>query len=88
MVSKVKSYQLSDSDLMNVREMARQIRINSVKMVYEAGSGHPGGSLSAADILAVLYFRVLNIDPLDPENPDRDRFILFPRTHRYHIRFR
>ena len=76
MVSKVKSFQLSDSDLMNVREIARQIRINSVKMVYEAGSGHPGGSLSAADILSVLYFRALNIDPLDPENPDRDRFIL------------
>ncbi len=58
------------------QEMARQIRIDTIKMVYAAKSGHPGGSLSAADILAVLYFHELNIDPLEPYNPDRDRFIL------------
>ena len=45
-------------------------------MVYAAKSGHPGGSLSAADILSVLYFRELHVDPLEPYDPDRDRFVL------------
>ena len=45
-------------------------------MTSEAGSGHPGGSLSAIDIMAALYFRVLRHDPQDPRWPDRDRFIL------------
>lgn len=67
---------LSDADVEELKEIARRIRVNSIKMVYEAKSGHPGGSLSIADILAVLYFKVLKIDPLRPEDPDRDRFIL------------
>lgn len=67
---------LSQTDIEELKEYARRIRVNSIKMVYEAGSGHPGGSLSIADILAVLYFRVLKIDPLKPEDPERDRFIL------------
>ncbi|MCF6093436.1 transketolase [Microaerobacter geothermalis] len=45
-------------------------------MVTEAQSGHPGGSLSAADILTVLYFHVMNVDPENPRMPDRDRFVL------------
>jgi transketolase len=45
-------------------------------MISEAGSGHPGGSLSAADLIAYLYFHLLRIDPQQPDWPDRDRFIL------------
>jgi transketolase len=59
-----------------LEEMARKLRIEIIKMVYTAGSGHPGGSLSAADIVAALYFHVMRIDPGNPDWPDRDRFIL------------
>lgn len=45
-------------------------------MVYHAKSGHPGGSLSIADILTVLYFEEMNIDPKNPNKQDRDRFVL------------
>lgn len=47
-----------------------------VRMIGEAGSGHPGGSLSCADVLVALYFRVLRVDPGRPDWPDRDRFVL------------
>ena len=57
-------------------EKARLIRVNSVKAVFSAASGHPGGSLSIADILAYLYFEEMNIDPADPQKADRDRFVL------------
>lgn len=59
-----------------LKEIAKDLRKKAVKMVYEAQSGHPGGSLSAADITAALYFREMNIDPNNPKWPDRDRFIL------------
>jgi len=55
---------------------ARRIRRHIVAMVTEAQSGHPGGSLSAVEILCALYFRVLRHDPKRPDWPDRDRFIL------------
>jgi transketolase len=58
------------------KRMARSIRRNSLQMVHAARVGHPGGDLSAADILAALYGGVLRIDPRDPRMPDRDRFIL------------
>jgi len=57
-------------------KFARQIRRTSLQMVYAARLGHPGGDLSAADILAALYTGVLKFDPTDPRKPDRDRFIL------------
>ena len=61
----------------DVRHIANEMRIDIVKMVAEAGSGHPGGSLSCADILAVLYFGgILNHDPANPDDPNRDRFVL------------
>ncbi len=55
---------------------ANTIRKGIVTAVYSAASGHPGGSLSAADIFTYLYFEEMNVDPADPKNPDRDRFVL------------
>ena len=57
-------------------EIATNIRRNALTAVYSASSGHPGGSLGISDILAYLYFDVMNIDPKDPKNPERDRFVL------------
>ena len=55
---------------------AANIRLGALEAVYSASSGHPGGSLSIADILAYLYFNEMNADPKDPKNPDRDRLVL------------
>jgi transketolase len=60
----------------DTKYIAREIRKLSLKMVYEAKASHIGGALSMADILAILYSDFLNIDPDDPLNPDRDRFLL------------
>lgn len=59
-----------------LKSMARIIRTDILKMVHAARSGHPGGSLSAADIVTALYFNVLDVDPEQPRWEDRDRFIL------------
>lgn len=56
--------------------LAYEIRRGAVTAVYSAASGHPGGSLSIAEILAYLYFEEMNIDPADPKKADRDRFVL------------
>jgi len=56
--------------------IAYKIRKHAIDGVYSAKSGHPGGSLSIADIMAVLYFEEMNTDPQNPKNPDRDRFVL------------
>lgn len=61
---------------MNIQEHARNIRKNIVKMVTEAASGHPGGSLSAADILTVLYFNEMDITKENADSKERDRFVL------------
>jgi transketolase len=61
---------------MNSRELARQIRIETVRMVARARASHVGSSLSMADILAVLYGGVLNVDPAAPQKADRDRVIV------------
>ena len=55
---------------------AAHIRKMALEAVYSAKSGHPGGSLSCADILAYLYMYKMNIDPKNPKNKDRDRFVL------------
>jgi transketolase len=60
----------------DLQQIARRIRIDIVKMIGAAGSGHPGGSLSAVELLVALYFRVLRHDAKNPEWPDRDRFVL------------
>lgn len=57
-------------------KMANEIRKGIITGVYNAKSGHPGGSLSAADIFTYLYFKELNIDPTNPAKNDRDRFVL------------
>ena len=56
--------------------IANDIRIGIIEQVYNANSGHPGGSISCADILAVLYFNQMNIDPENPNAKGRDRFVL------------
>ena len=55
---------------------AARARLLGLEMVYRAASGHIGGSLSAMDLLTVLYHNVMNVDPTDPQKPDRDRFVL------------
>lgn len=64
------------NEMNNLEIMATKIRIHVIEAVYSANSGHPGGSLSIADILAVLYFDIMNIDPNNPKWEDRDRFVL------------
>lgn len=59
-----------------LKKTANEVRKNIVTAVYRAHSGHPGGSLSAADILTYLYFEEMNIDPKNPKKADRDRFVL------------
>ncbi len=59
-----------------LEEMAKKVRRGILEEVYSGKSGHPGGSLSIADILTVLYFRQLNIDPKNPNWEDRDRLVL------------
>ncbi|MBR6646671.1 MAG: transketolase, partial [Clostridia bacterium] len=58
------------------KEIAKQIRVDSVKMTNAARSGHVGSMLSMADIVAVLYEKILKVDPKNPKDPNRDRFIL------------
>lgn len=60
----------------HVREMARQVRIRSLRMVFEARQGHPGGDMSITDVLAALYFDAMRYNPANPVDPARDRFIL------------
>ena len=61
---------------LELAKMANEIRKGIVTAVHSAKAGHPGGSLSAADIFTYLYFEELNIDPENPDKPDRDRFVL------------
>lgn len=61
------------SDLKNI---ATKLRIDIIEMLKESKSGHPGGSLSACEILTALYFKEMNVDTTNPQWPDRDRFVL------------
>jgi transketolase len=81
MPNKASSDSTSPSNQFNLskpelKEMAKKLRRHVINMIAQAGSGHPGGSLSAADIVTALYFRVLRHDPKDPQWLERDRFIL------------
>ena len=64
------------ADIEALKETARLLRTDVVRMVYKAKSGHIGGSLSAADMIAALYFERMNVYPDEPGRPDRDRFVL------------
>lgn len=63
-------------DYNKLKDTAIEIRKNIIRSIHKAGSGHPGGSLSAADIVTVLYFHKMKIDPKNPKMKDRDRFVL------------
>jgi transketolase len=65
-----------ESLIVALEERARQLRRDALIMIHRRGAGHPGGSLSAADIVAVLFFHKLRLDPQRPDWPERDRFIL------------
>lgn len=67
---------MTDSHAVNLRETASQLRRDIIESIYTAGSGHSGGSLSAVEILVSLYFDKMNIDPGNPSDPARDRFVL------------
>ncbi len=64
------------SKLQELSQIAAKIRLGIIESTHAAQSGHPGGSLSIADILAYLYFEEMTVYPEDPKNPDRDRFVL------------
>ena len=61
---------------LELKRKANDVRIGIVTAVHSAKAGHPGGSLSAADIMTYLYFEEMNIDPANPKKEDRDRFVL------------
>ena len=61
---------------LELKKTANQVRKGIVTAVHSAKAGHPGGSLSAADIYTYLYFEEMNIDPKNPKMEDRDRFVL------------
>ena len=63
-------------DILRFQKTAVSVRKGIIEAVHSAKAGHPGGSLSAADIFTYLYFEEMHIDPKEPKNPDRDRFVL------------
>ena len=67
---------IATNDITILEEKARTIRRHVINMIFEAGSGHPGGSLSCVDIITVLYFHEIRFNPSEPDDSDRDRFIL------------
>lgn len=64
------------TNIEQLKAIATDVRKDIIEMLTESNSGHPGGSLSATDILTVLYFNEMNVDPANPKKPDRDRFVL------------
>ena len=70
------SEKITTEKICKLQGIAKTIRKNIVKMITEANSGHPGGSLSATDILVYLYFNEMNVDANNPQMADRDRFVL------------
>ena len=73
----LEEYSLMDANKKKqLQIMAYQIRKGALTAIYSAASGHPGGSLSIAEIMSTLFFDVMNIDPKNPKNPDRDRFVM------------
>jgi len=73
---------ISGATVQELEAIARRVRRDIIRMTAEANSGHPAGSLSCADILTALYFRVLRHDRANPAWPDRDRFVMSKGTPR------
>ncbi|MDE5764073.1 MAG: transketolase [Ruminococcus sp.] len=67
---------MEDSVKKNLQKIACKVRMGVIEGTYNAKSGHPGGSLSISELVTYLYFNKMNVNPADPENPDRDRFVL------------
>ena len=67
---------MKNTSIKELENIASDLRKKAITMIYEAQSGHPGGALSVADYVAACYFREMNIDPKNPQWPDRDRFVL------------
>ncbi len=67
---------MDESSKIKLKQTACRVRLGAVEGTFHAKSGHPGGSLSAADVLTYLYFQGMNVDPATPKNPQRDRFVL------------
>ena len=67
---------MNNEQLIELKNKATELRINAVRMIYEAQSGHPGGALSVADFVTACYFRFMNVRPSEPDWADRDRFVL------------
>jgi len=68
--------ELKNISIAELKEKAIEMRKTALTMIHKAQSGHPGGSLSAADLMTALYFKEMNIDPSNPNWEDRDRFVL------------
>ena len=68
--------QTLETQVFELRQIAKEIRRKSLEIIHRAGSGHPGGSLSAADIMTALYFGVMRYDSKNPKDPNRDRFVM------------
>ena len=66
----------TQNDVVRLKKTASLLREDILRMIYAAKAGHPGGALSAVEVITALYFHVLNIDPARPDWEDRDRFIL------------
>ena len=67
---------MNKQELLELQKNACKVRMHIVEGVFNAKSGHPGGSLSAADMVTYLYFKEMNVDPKNPDDPSRDRFVL------------
>ena len=67
---------MDKSKELKLARIANDIRIDVIEEVYNAGCGHPGGSLSMADVMTYLYFEEMNVDPKNPKADGRDRFVL------------
>lgn len=67
---------MENQELLEMKKNACKVRLYTIEGVFNAKSGHPGGSLSAADIITYLYFKEMKVDAKNPADPDRDRFVL------------
>ncbi len=63
-------------DIVELKGKCKDIRKDIINMTADAASGHPGGSLSAVELMAALFYTQMRVDPKDPDNEDRDRFVL------------